>query len=383
MPPARPKREPSAAKSKAKGVSDGAQLDGTAVKDGQPASAASQTPVPKQGTTNKTPTPPVPPSWEGTGESDKESHQSGDSKELEPAEVHNKRKAFIGQVSTHNKGDGNDLIEFKAKKLKEYQEASKVGKNLILKDWLKHDQRLKSWYSNVSKTREEVQEWTDSELSGWMKPAKIAELNKLDFKNDDGDKQRLDFLLATLEARNDPVFFEQFGDKQYYYEHRDEVFEFRNKIQSKVEARSTSDVKGKLYDPQLEDGGNKASAMASLSLPSKIKIENPCLDKLKKLVTASKKMESKGLQELPALVLLARTANQDGKGLLVEGEKNFMIEVSNFAEAYEKGDEVSKGDNQDDIEAHHGSLSLCMQNFSAKVSAFKLLKTEVKTHHSV
>ena len=95
-----------------------------------------------------------------------------------------------------------------------------------------------------------------------MKPAMIAELHKLN-PDKEGDKDRLEYLLEQLPNRPCPTFGEKFGDKEYYYQHKDEVFDYDNSISSGSKVTSTSDIKGKLVDPHLQADGHLQAHLRS------------------------------------------------------------------------------------------------------------------------
>lgn len=284
-------------------------------------------------------------------------------------DLHRKRKQMLGQLTTGNAGESEEETGFRKRKLEEYKSASRMGKHQIIAEWIKHDGRLKSWYSNVAASRDEAQEWTDHQQEGWMSPKIIAELNKLDVK-DEGDKQRLDYLLNQLESRDDPIFGEKFGDKEYYYAHVKEVFDYSNRVTSATKVTTNCDVKGKLVDPHVKN----ADAKLLLCLPDakKIKIEDPALEALKKEVGKAKKLEQAGAQARAALQLTRRSLSDEGQELLDGADRNFMKETDELAWEYERAENAIK--NGGDYEDFKAKMVAAQMQFQDKLSKLKALK---------
>jgi hypothetical protein len=166
--------------------------------------------------------------------------------------------------------------------------------------------------------------------------------------------------------------------------HKDDIWDYNNTVVSGSEARSSADIKGKLVDPQIEgEGTSKSIAMgSSVQVLGKIKVENPALERLKKEVATAKKAESKALQELPSLIVLKRTINEEGQKLLEQGEQIFWAEVAILANESAKAESLIRIDfeNQEDIEKAYCQLTLAGQNFVSKVFALKTLKAEMKNY---
>ena len=299
--------------------------------------------------------------------------------DMEAAEIHKKRKAMLNQLATQNKGDSEEENAFKKRKLDEYQTSSKLAKNQILADWIQNDSRLKTWYSNVTKTREEKQKWKEHQTEGWMTSAMIAELNKL---NPDKacDKERLDFLLDKLQNKPCPKFGERFGDKLYYYQHFEDVVAYENEISSGSKVNSQSDIKGKLVDPQLQNVG---CVLAIQDSKKSIKIENPMLDALKKEIQRAKKMEGTGLALLPSLVLLRRQLNDEGQTLCDKAEKHFLVEAQMLAEIYEKAEKQLKDESFVEHEDLKCKVACGISTFADKIGGLKSLKLQLKSNYSL
>ena len=182
-----------------------------------------------------------------------EPHDGG--KEFEGEDIHQKRKTMLGQLVTHDKSDSAEMVAFKQRKLDEYSVAGRLVKNQMLSEWIANDSKLKNWYSQVNKVRDEQQVWKEHQKEGWMKPKQIAELNHLD-PLDTGDKERLDYLLEQLDCRPCPTFGAKFGDKEYYYKHASQVVDYENNISSGSKAVTSADIKGKVG---LHDQGARGS----------------------------------------------------------------------------------------------------------------------------
>lgn len=307
------------------------------------------------------------------------SHGGSSVSELESAELHTKRKAMLGQLTTENKTDSEELRQWKQRKLEEYKDASKLAKNQILAQWIENEGRLKTWYSNVIRSREEGQVWKETQKSGWMKPSLIADLHLLKPDEKEGDKERLEFLLSQLVSRPCPVFGEKFGDKEYYYEHRNEVVDYENNISSGSKVVTQSDIKGKLVDPQLQG----TQCLQKIQDKKGIKIENPVLDSFKKEIIKAKKMEVAGLGMLPSLVLLKRQLSEEGQGLCDRAEKNFLAEALTLSQMYEKAERMLKDEKDVDYQDMKCQVASAMSTFRDKMAGLKMLKIELKNMYSL
>ena len=309
---------------------------------------------------------------------DTDSVHSDTASDVDGPELHKKRKQFLVQLATPNKTDPEEMQVWKQRKLEEYQSGSRLMKNQILSEWIMNDSRLKCWYSNVVKTREENQEWKEHQKEGWMKPSMIAELHKLN-PDKEGDKNRLDFLLETLQSRPCPTFGEKFGDKEYYYLHKDEVLDYSNSVCSGSKVISTSDIKGRVVDPQLQGSGLALSIQEKKS----IKIENPMLDALKKEIQKAKKVENTGLSLLPSLVVLKRQLNDEGQALCDKAEKNFLKEVEILGDLYESAERDIKLEREVDHEEVKCKITYGCSTFKDKILSLKNLKIELKKESSL